>query len=194
MAKFLIVGLGNIGPEYANTRHNIGFDVVHAFVQKHGGSFRVDRLAYVAEVKFKGRQVVCICPTTFMNLSGKAFRYWADKEKVPLENTLTVLDDIALPLEKIRLRPSGSDAGHNGLKDIQLVMGTDQYPKLRFGIGNNYPKGMQANFVLGKWLKDELPVVTLKVQKCVEVIESFISIGIGQTMTTFNNMVIRPEE
>ena len=194
MAKFLIVGLGNIGPEYSNTRHNIGFDVVHAFVQKHGGSFRVDRLAYVAEVKFKGKQVVCICPTTFMNLSGKAFRYWADKEKVPLENTLTVLDDIALPLEKIRLRPSGSDAGHNGLKDIQLVMGTDQYPKLRFGIGNNYPKGMQANFVLGKWLKDELPVVTLKVQKSVEVIESFISIGIGQTMTSFNNMVIKPGE
>lgn len=194
MSKFLIVGLGNNGNEYANTRHNIGFDVVHAFVQKHGGSFRVDRLAYVAEVKFKGKQVVCICPTTFMNLSGKAFRYWADKEKVPLENTLTVLDDIALPLEKIRLRPSGSDAGHNGLKDIQLVMGTDQYPKLRFGIGNNYPKGMQANFVLGKWLKDELPVVTLKVQKSVEVIESFISIGIGQTMTSFNNMVIKPGE
>jgi PTH1 family peptidyl-tRNA hydrolase len=149
-------------------------------------------LAYVAEVKFKGKQVVCICPTTFMNLSGKAFRYWADKEKVPLEHTLTVLDDIALPLEKIRLRPSGSDAGHNGLKDIQLVMGTDQYPKLRFGIGNNYPKGMQANFVLGKWLKDELPVVALKIEKSVEAIESFITIGIGQTMTTFNNMAIKP--
>jgi PTH1 family peptidyl-tRNA hydrolase len=193
MAKYLIVGLGNIGTEYANTRHNIGFDVVHAFVQKHGGSFRVDRLAYVAEVKFKGRQIVCICPTTFMNLSGKAFRYWADKEKVPLENTLTVLDDIALPLEKIRLRPSGSDAGHNGLKDIQLVMGTDQYPKLRFGIGNNYPKGMQANFVLGKWLKEEVPAVALKIEKSVEAIESFVTIGIGQTMTTFNNMVIRPE-
>lgn len=193
MSKFLIAGLGNIGPEYASTRHNIGFDVVHAFVQKHGGSFRVDRLAYVADVKFKGKQVVCICPTTFMNLSGKAFRYWMDKEKVLLENTLTVIDDIALPLEKIRLRPSGSDAGHNGLKDIQLVLGTDQYPKLRFGIGNNYPKGMQANFVLGKWLKSELPTVALKIEKCVEVIESFVTIGIGQTMSTFNNITIQPE-
>jgi PTH1 family peptidyl-tRNA hydrolase len=192
MAKFLIVGLGNIGTEYANTRHNIGFDVVHAFVQKHGGAFRVDRLAYVAEIKFKGKQVVCICPTTFMNLSGKAFRYWMDKEKVPLENTLTVLDDLALPLEKIRLRPSGSDAGHNGLKDIQLVLGTDQYPKLRFGIGNNYPKGMQANFVLGKWLKAEEPVVLLKITKCVEVIENFITAGIGPTMSTFNNITILP--
>ncbi len=193
MAKFLLVGLGNIGAEYANTRHNIGFDVVHAFVQKHGGSFRVDRLAYVAEVKYKGRQIVCVCPTTFMNLSGKAFRYWMDKEKVPLENTLTVLDDLALPLEKIRLRPSGSDAGHNGLKDIQLVLGTDQYPKLRFGIGNNYPKGMQADFVLGKWLKTETPVVLLKIAKCVEVIESFVTIGIGQTMSTFNNISITEE-
>jgi len=194
MAKFLIVGLGNIGTEYANTRHNIGFDVVHAFVQKHGGSFRVDRLAYVAEVKYKGKQIVCICPTTFMNLSGKAFRYWLDKEKLPLENTLTVMDDIALPLEKIRLRPSGSDAGHNGLKDIQLVMGTDQYPKLRFGIGNNYPKGMQADFVLGKWLKEEVPFVALKIEKCIEAIESFVTIGIGQTMTTFNKIVINPKE
>jgi PTH1 family peptidyl-tRNA hydrolase len=194
MAKFLLVGLGNIGTEYANTRHNIGFDVVHAFVQKHGGTFRADRLAYVAEVKFKGRQIVCICPTTFMNLSGKAFRYWMDKEKVPLENTLTVIDDLALPLEKIRLRPSGSDAGHNGLKDIQLILGTDQYPKLRFGIGNNYPKGMQASFVLGKWMKAEEPAVLLKIAKCVEVIESFITIGIGQTMSTFNNITIRPGE
>jgi peptidyl-tRNA hydrolase, PTH1 family len=147
MSKFLIVGLGNIGSEYANTRHNIGFDVVNAFVKKHGGEFRVDRLAYVADIKFKGKQIVCICPTTFMNLSGKSFKYWMDKGKIAVENTLTVVDDLALPLEKIRLRPSGSDAGHNGLKDIQLVLGTDKYPKLRFGIGNNYPKGMQADFV-----------------------------------------------
>jgi peptidyl-tRNA hydrolase, PTH1 family len=191
MSKFLIVGLGNIGSEYANTRHNIGFDVVNAFVKKHGGEFRVDRLAYVADIKFKGKQIVCICPTTFMNLSGKSFKYWMDKGKIAVENTLTVVDDLALPLEKIRLRPSGSDAGHNGLKDIQLVLGTDKYPKLRFGIGNNYPKGMQADFVLGKWLKAELPVVTLKIEKCVEVIESFITTGIEQTMTTFNNISIK---
>ena len=191
MSKFLIVGLGNIGSEYANTRHNIGFDVVNAFVKKYGGEFRVDRLAYVADIKFKGKQIVCICPTTFMNLSGKSFKYWMDKGKIGVENTLTVVDDLALPLEKIRLRPSGSDAGHNGLKDIQLVLGTDKYPKLRFGIGNNYPKGMQADFVLGKWLKAELPVVILKIEKCVEVIESFITTGIEQTMTTFNNISIK---
>ena len=190
--KFLIIGLGNIGPEYAGTRHNIGFDVVHAFVQKHGGGFSVGRLAYVAEVKWKGKQVTCICPTTYMNLSGKAVKYWVDKEKLPLENTLTVLDDIALPLDKVRIRASGSDAGHNGLKDIQLTLGTDKYPKLRFGIGNNYPKGMQADFVLGKWRKEEVPLVTLKIDKCVEIIESFISTGIERTMSAYNNISLQP--
>jgi peptidyl-tRNA hydrolase, PTH1 family len=191
MSKFLIIGLGNIGAEYANTRHNIGFDVVHAFVKKHGGDFRVDRLAYVADVKWKGKNIVCICPTTFMNLSGKAFKYWMDKEKVPLENTLTILDDVALPLDKIRLRPSGSAGGHNGLKDIQNTLGTDAYPKLRFGVGNNYPKGMQADFVLGKWLKAEEPVVLLKIEKCTDIIESFITTGIERTMTAFNNLSIQ---
>ena len=127
-----------------------------------------------------------------MNLSGKAFRYWQDKTKVPLEHTLTIVDDISLPLDKIRLRPSGSAAGHNGLKDIQQTLGTDNYPKLRFGIGNNYPKGMQADFVLGKWQKAEEPVVLLKIEKCLEVMESFISAGIEQTMTAFNNIIIKP--
>ena len=192
MSKFLIVGLGNVGAEYANTRHNIGFDVVNAFVLKHGGSFKVGRLAYVAEVKFKGKQVICICPTQFMNLSGKPFLYWMNMEKVPIENTLTIVDDVALPLDKIRLRPGGSAGGHNGLKDIQLVLGTDAYPKLRFGIGNNYPKGMQADFVLGKWLKAEEPLVQMKIEKCIEIIESFISSGIAQTMTAYNKLSIQP--
>ena len=192
MSKFLFIGLGNIGTGYANTRHNIGFDVMNAFVLKQGGSFKVDRLAYVAEVKFKGKQIICICPTTFMNLSGRAFKYWLDKTKVPLENTLTVVDDLALPLDKLRLRPSGTDAGHNGLKDIQNILCTDKYPKLRFGIGNNYPKGMQADFVLSKWLKAEEPVVLLKIEKCLELMESFITIGIEQTMTAFNNLSIKP--
>jgi PTH1 family peptidyl-tRNA hydrolase len=191
MSKFLIIGLGNIGNEYAGTRHNIGFDVVHAFVQKHGGSFNVDRLAYVAEVKWKGRIFVCICPTTFVNLSGRAFKYWQDKEKVLLENTLTVVDDLALPLDKIRLRPSGTDAGHNGLKDIRNILGTDQYPKLRFGIGNNYPKGMQADFVLSKWQKEEVPLVQLKIEKCIETIENFSTIGIEETMNTINKVSFR---
>lgn len=192
MSKFLFIGLGNIGAEYANTRHNIGFDVMNAFVMKHGGSFKVDRLAYVAEIKFKGKQIVCICPTTYMNLSGRAFKYWLDKTKVPLENTLTVLDDLSLPLDKFRLRPGGSAGGHNGLKDIQNILGTDMYPKLRFGIGNNYPKGMQADFVLGKWLKTEEPVVLLKIEKCLELMESFLTTGIEQTMTAFNNLSIKP--
>jgi peptidyl-tRNA hydrolase, PTH1 family len=190
MSKYLIIGLGNIGSEYANTRHNIGFDVAHAFVKKHGGTFRNDKLAFVAEVKFKAKPIICICPTTYMNLSGKAFKYWMDKEKVPLENTLTIVDEVALPLEKIRLRPSGSAGGHNGLKNIEATISTNVYPKLRFGVGNNYPKGMQADFVLGKWLKAEEPIVTLKIEKCIEVIESFIVRGIEQTMTTFNNISV----
>jgi peptidyl-tRNA hydrolase, PTH1 family len=184
--------LGNIGSEYANTRHNIGFDVLNTFVMKHAGEFKVDRLAYVAEIKFRGKQVVCICPTTYMNLSGRAFRYWLDKTKVPLENTLTVVDDIALPLDKIRLRAAGSAAGHNGLKDIENILGTDAYPKLRFGIGNKYPKGMQADFVLGKWLKEEEPAVKVKIEKCIEIIESFIAAGIDQTMSIYNNLSIKP--
>ncbi|MGC4103104.1 aminoacyl-tRNA hydrolase [Ferruginibacter sp.] len=190
MSKFLIVGLGNIGSEYANTRHNIGFDVVNAFVKKHGGDFRVDKQAYVAEVKFKGKPVICICPTTYMNLSGKAFKYWMDKEKVALENTLTILDDVALPLNKIRLRSGGSPGGHNGLKSIQEMTSTDAYPKLRFGVGNNYPKGMQADFVLGKWLKAEEPQVLRKIAVCVDIIESFIATGIDRTMSAFNNLSI----
>ncbi len=194
MSKFLIVGLGNIGNEYANTRHNIGFDVVHAFVSKHGGTFGVDRLAYMAEVKWKGKSFVCICPTTFMNLSGRAFRYWVDKEKLPLEQTLTIVDDIALPLEKLRLRGTGTHAGHNGLKDIQETIGTDAYPKLRFGIGNQYPKGLQADFVLGKWRTDEIPVVKLKIEKCVEIIESYATAGLERTMSQVNNLVIKLPE
>ena len=193
MSKFLIVGLGNIGNEYANTRHNIGFDVINALVQKHGGSLQVERLAYVAELKWKGKKLVCICPTTYMNLSGRAFKYWMDKEKVSLENTLTIVDDLALPLDKIRLRAGGSPAGHNGLKDIQLTLGTDQYPKLRFGIGNEYPKGMQADFVLSKWLNSELPTVKLKIDKCLEIIENFVTIGIGQTMNEVNRLSIKAD-
>lgn len=192
MSKFLLVGLGNIGAEYANTRHNIGFDVLNTFVMKHKGSFEVERLAYMAEVKFKGRNIVCICPTTYMNLSGRAFKYWMDKARVPLENTLTVVDDIALPLDKIRLRPGGSAGGHNGLKDIENILGTDKYPKLRFGIGNQYPKGMQADFVLGKWRKEEEIQVKLKIDKCMDVIETFVSAGIGQAMALYNNMSVKP--
>jgi PTH1 family peptidyl-tRNA hydrolase len=123
-----------------------------------------------------------------MNLSGRAFKYWMEKEKVPLENTLTIVDDLALPLSKLRLRTSGSDAGHNGLKDIQATLGTDKYPKLRFGIGNSYPKGMQIDFVLGKWMKKEQPIVNKKIEKCIEVIENLAVIGIERTMSIINNL------
>ena len=187
--KFLIVGLGNIGDEYAHTRHNIGFDVVHAFVTKHGGTFKSDRYAYSAVIKWKGRTFVCICPTTYMNLSGKAVKYWLDKEKISIENTLVVVDDLALPLEKLRVRPTGSDAGHNGLKSLQEVLGTSNYPKLRFGIGSNYPKGRQVEFVLGKWAKDEEPIVKIKIDKCTEVIEDFATVGIAAAMNKVNNVV-----
>ncbi len=189
MSKFLIVGLGNIGNEYKHTRHNIGFDVVEAFAIKHGGFFKLDRLAEVAEVKWKGKIFICIKPTTYMNLSGKAYKYWLDKEKIEIDNTLTIVDDLALPIDKLRLRSSGTDAGHNGLKDIQLIMGTDKYPKLRFGIGNNFNKGMQADFVLSKWLPTEQPIVNKKIEKSIEIIESFATIGIERTMNTVNNLL-----
>ena len=187
MNKFLIVGLGNIGEEYAFTRHNAGFDVVTAFANKYGGLFSTQRLAMVAEIKWKGKVFICIKPTTYMNLSGKAFKYWLDKEKIAVANTLTIVDDLALPLSKIRLRPGGSNAGHNGLKDIQAVLGTDVYPKLRFGIGNDFSKGNQVDFVLGKWEPTEIPIVNLKIDKCIEVIENFASIGIDRTMELINN-------
>lgn len=188
MNKFLIVGLGNIGQEYANTRHNIGFDVLDAFVYKHGGIYKTERLASVAEIKFKGKTLICIKPSTYMNLSGRAFRYYFDKEKMLLENTLTIVDDLALPLSKLRLRAGGSDAGHNGLKDIQAIMGTEKYPKLRFGIGNNYPKGLQAEFVLGKWRQEEITVVKLKIEACVQIIENFVYVGLSRTMNLVNNV------
>ncbi len=186
--KYLIVGLGNPGKEYEHTRHNIGFDVVDAFVSRNNGSFRIDRLAEVAEVRWKGRSFICIKPTTYMNLSGKSFKYWMDKEKVQLENTLTIVDDLALPLSKIRLRGSGNHAGHNGLSDIQTVLGTDQYPKLRFGIGNQFPKGMQVEFVLGKWFPEEVTIVKAKLEKSCEVIENVSVIGLEKTMSWVNGM------
>lgn len=188
MNKFLIVGLGNIGDEYRHSRHNIGFDVLSAFVLKHEGFFKTDRLADVAEVKWKGKIFTCIKPSTYMNLSGKSFKYWMDKEKIDLAATLTIVDDLALPLEKLRLRGSGSDAGHNGLKDIQLTLGTDQYAKLRFGIGNDFPKGRQVDFVLGKWQPQEIPVVNKKIEKCCEVIESFAAMGLEKAMAMVNNL------
>jgi PTH1 family peptidyl-tRNA hydrolase len=190
MNKFLIAGLGNVGAEYAGTRHNIGFDIANVFVHKYGGSFKNERYAGISKIKVKGKSVTCIVPTTYMNLSGNAVKYWLDKEGIEINNLLVVLDDIALPLNKLRLRPGGSDAGHNGLKSVQEVLGTIDYPRLRFGIGNNYPKGMQADFVLGKWFESEIPLVKLKIEKSVELLESFINAGIEQTMNFYNKLEI----
>ena len=185
--KFLIVGLGNVGNEYAHTRHNIGFDVVNAFVLKNKAGFRSDRLAYVADVKWKGKSFVCICPSTFMNLSGESVKYWMDKEKIPVENILVIVDDVALPRTKLRLKPGGSDGGHNGLKSVHESLGTTLYPRLRFGIGNDYPKGMQSDFVLGKWQKEEEALIKIKINKSVEIIETFATQGITTAMNSVNN-------
>ncbi len=194
MHKFLLVGLGNIGNEYVHTRHNIGFDVLHAFVSKHGGQFRSDRLAYVAEVRWKGKTFVCVCPTTYMNLSGRAFRYWLDKEHCALDQTLTIVDDLSLPIDKLRLRKAGTHGGHNGLRDIEFILGTDAYPKLRFGIGNQFPKGMQADFVLSRWLSDEQPIVDYKIGKSVEIIEQIAAQGFDAVMSTVNAQSFMPDK
>ena len=194
MSKFLIIGLGNPGKEYEHSRHNIGFDVLDAFALKHEVSFNSGRLADVAEIKWRGKKFICIKPMTYMNLSGRAVKYWLDKEKISIENSLTIVDDLALPLEKIRLRKSGSDAGHNGLKDIQAVLGTNNYPKLRFGIGNEYPKGMQVEFVLSKWFPEEIPLVNSKIKKCLEIIENFSLIGIDKSMSNVNNLIFSASE
>lgn len=188
MSKYLIVGLGNPGPEYAHTRHNIGFDVADAFVEKHGAYFSSERLADVARVRWKGKLFICIKPTTYMNLSGRSFRYWMDKEKLGPGQTLTIVDDLALPLSKLRLRTGGSPGGHNGLTDIRQALDTDKYPKLRFGIGNNFSKGMQVDFVLGKWFPEELEVVQRKIGFCVEVIENVAVMGLERTMNIVNQM------
>jgi PTH1 family peptidyl-tRNA hydrolase len=184
--KFLIVGLGNIGLEYDGTRHNIGFDVADAFVAKHNGTFNLDRHAFLAKCKWKGKDFFVIKPTTYMNLSGKALKYWMDKEQISIENILVIVDDLALPLSTLRVRPSGSDAGHNGLKHIHQTLQTTEYPRLRFGIGNDFPKGRQVDFVLGKWNPSELPAVKDSILKSVEIIESFATMGIARTMNIYN--------
>lgn len=186
--KFLIAGLGNIGAEYAGTRHNIGFDVLDALAAKYEQFFVVERLAEKVEIRLRGNVLVCIKPTTFMNLSGRAVKYWLDKERISPEHLLVIMDDLALPLSKFRLRPSGSDAGHNGLTSIQESLGTSSYSRLRFGIGNHFPRGKQIEYVLGKWTPEELPLVGMKIGKTVELIESFVSIGIDRTMSLYNNL------
>ena len=185
--KYLVACLGNIGSEYNNTRHNVGFDVADALATDLNGTFKVDRLASVCSAKFKARTLVIIKPTTYMNLSGKAVKYWLEKEKIPIENLLVVLDDIALPFGSLRLRPKGSDAGHNGLSDIIQALGTNQFARLRFGIGNDFSRGRQVEYVLGKWPKEEEVELPFKINNAVEVIKSFTTIGLARTMNSYNN-------
>ena len=191
MNKYLIIGLGNIGAEYDNTRHNIGFDVLNYVAKKNNLTWQNDRLAYTTTHKLKGKTLLLIKPTTYMNLSGKAVKYWMDKENIPLENVLVILDDLALPLEKFRLRGEGSDAGHNGLKDIQYMLQTTKYARLRFGIGNVFEKGNQVNFVLGKWKPTEVAIVENKIAEAAYIIEKFVLEGLTLTMNYSNTLVIK---
>jgi peptidyl-tRNA hydrolase, PTH1 family len=185
--KYLIAGLGNPGEKYDNTRHNIGFKTLDALAKASNVVFEPDKLADVCEVKHKGRTLVLVKPTTFMNLSGKAVNYWMQKEKIPADNILVITDDLALPVGKIRLKPRGSDGGHNGLKDIQAVLATDVYPRLRFGIGSNFHKGQQADYVLGQWTENEMIILPKRLDLAVEAILSFAAIGLDRTMNVFNN-------
>lgn len=185
--KYLIVGLGNIGAEYDNTRHNIGFKVLDAFSEASGAVFNTDRYAAVAKIKYRGHIVVLIKPSTYMNLSGKAVNYWMQQEKIPVENVFVLVDDLALPFGSIRIRPGGSEAGHNGLKSITEMLGTQNYARLRFGIGNQYAKGKQVDFVLGKWTDDELKTIDERTDVTTHAIYSFITDGIQRTMNMYNN-------
>ncbi len=184
--KYLIVGLGNIGEKYAATRHNIGFQVIDNFIDPEKDTFKHDRLAFVVNKKFKGRTMVLCKPTTYMNLSGRAINYWLQKEKIPIENLLIIVDDIALPYGTIRIKKKGSDAGHNGLIDIIKTLGHQNFNRMRFGIGNEFSKGAQIDFVLGKWDDEELKKLPERLDKMGEAIKSFVTIGIDRTMNYFN--------
>lgn len=184
--KYLIVGLGNIGPDYHNTRHNIGFMVLDAIAQDKQIAFEPARYGDKAQFRFKGRTFIMVKPSTYMNLSGKAIHYWLSKENIPIENLLVIVDDVALPLGTLRLKAKGSAGGHNGLSSIIGILGTDQFPRLRFGIGNGFPKGAQVQFVLGKWQPDEMETIQPLYKDCMEIVINFATIGIERTMNFFN--------
>lgn len=185
--KFLIVGLGNPGAEYLETRHNIGFKVLDELAADLGAAFTLDKAAFRAEAKYKGRQLVLIKPITFMNLSGKAVNYWLQTEKISLSNLLVITDDIALPFGTIRIKGKGSDGGHNGLKDIQALLKTQEYARLRFGVGSDFAKGRQADYVLGKWKPDEDKALPERIQTAASAAKSFVFDGLAMAMTNWNN-------
>lgn len=185
--KYLIVGLGNIGEEYAGTRHNIGFDVLNNLADEHDLQFKEQRYGSLCTYKFKSRQFILLKPNTFVNLSGKAVNYWLQKEKIPLQNLLIIVDDLALPFGALRLKTKGGDAGHNGLKNIQNILNTGNYSRLRFGIGNEFQRGQQIDFVLGRWSAEEIENLKERKKMAIEIIKSFGTIGATQTMNQFNN-------
>lgn len=185
--KYLIIGLGNPGSKYTETRHNIGFKVVDAFAKMCGGTFSLQKHAEVAHVKYKGRQIVLLKPTTYMNLSGKAVNYYMQAEKITKENILVITDDLSLPFGKLRMKMKGSDGGHNGLKDIQATLNTQEYSRLRFGVGSEFNKGQQVDYVLGEWTEDEKKTIDERIEIATEFIKGFTTIGVNLTMTNWNN-------
>ena len=186
MKTYLIAGLGNIGEKYTNTRHNIGFKILDALASKENISFQTEKLGDIAKFRFKGRTFVLLKPSTYMNLSGKAVNYWMGKEKISIENLLVICDDLNLEFGAIRLKGKGSDGGHNGLKDINAVLNTQQYARFRFGVGADFSKGKQVDYVLGEWTADENNLLTERLDKSCELIKSFGTAGLNNTMNTFN--------
>ncbi len=186
MKKFLIVGLGNIGDQYKNTRHNIGFKIVNAFVKEHESSFSTEKLGDVAKLKIKGKTVLVLKPNTYMNLSGKAVMYWMKQENIQVENLLVITDDLNIDFGKLRIKGKGSSGGHNGLKDIQEKFNTGAYPRFRFGVGSQYRKGRQVDFVLGQWSKEEESGMIERIPTCIKAVTSFITAGMANTMNEFN--------
>ena len=185
--KFLITGLGNPGSKYEFTRHNVGYKVLDALANASNIQFSVDKHGELTELKHKGRTLLLLKPTTFMNLSGKAINYWLQKEKIKIENLLVITDDISLPLGQLRLKGKGSDGGHNGLKSIQESINTNKFPRLRFGIGNDFHQGKQVDYVLGNWELNEVQTIDNKIKVAKEIICSFCTIGIERTMNIYNN-------
>lgn len=185
--KYLIVGLGNIGAEYQGTRHNTGFRIADALAEDLKATFSTERYGDVANARIKNKQVVILKPSTYMNLSGNAVRYWMNKENIPVENILVLVDDIALPFGAIRIKGSGSDAGHNGLKNIAQMLGTEAYPRLRFGIGNDFPRGCQIDYVLGQFTLDERQRLPVRVATAVEAIRTYVLAGLQTAMCDYNN-------
>lgn len=185
--KYLIVGLGNIGAEYADTRHNIGFKVLDALAEASDTVFTAQRYGATAEMKHRGRTLVLLKPSTYMNLSGKAVKYWLESEKIPRENLLVVVDDIALPFGTLRIRPKGSDGGHNGLKNIDALLGGNDYARMRFGIGGDFPRGHQVDYVLGEWSDEERQAMPERLKLFTEAILSFVTAGCQNTQNAFNN-------